>query len=366
MSSRRIISAQPEAPRPSLPLVELVERSRRAIVSIHAGAATGTGWLALDQGVIATSRAVVGRHASVSVGLDDGALVAARVLRSDAASGAAYLLVEPPLGTQALQGATRPARLGQSVWSLGHDAAPVLRHGVVCTFARAHDGHPLLGTSFGPSAAGAPLLDMDGRVLGMFNRAGSEGMATPMSALETALAELDRPPSELASQRPSFRCAACGSTLDPSDERCAACGAPPPGAYDVIHAAAERVVREALSALGAAATPTQTAPGAWRVVFAGAAAAPPAAVVDLHIDATGAQWMASAPVLALPAAHHLALYRLLLCLNDATTGPFRLGIKDDTVTLSLTAPLPSAIGHDLAELARHAEHYRDVLSRTYG
>lgn len=368
MTARRALSPQPEAPRPSLPLAELIERTRRSIVLVRAGASCGTGWLALDTGLVVATCSVVGRHPRVSLELDDGTTRSARVLRCDLGANAAFVLAESPLGSAALRRATRPARLGQPVWALSHaaDETLMLHQGVISAIGHARRGQPRLGVSFAPRGAGAPLFDMDGRVIAVLGVASSEALATPVSALEAQLDELDHPASELGDLRPAYRCPECGAPLAPSLDRCLGCGAAMPDAYDLVHAGAERAVREGLSALGAVAAHAPTGPGSWRVVFASALTTKPAVTVKLHLDATGSRWMASALVLPVPPAHHEALYRLLLSLNDETTAPFWLGIEGEAVVLCVTAPLPSAIDRGLTELAQHVEHYREVLGDAFG
>jgi hypothetical protein len=366
MNARRALTPQPEAPRPSLPLVELVERARQSVVLVRAGASTGTGWLALDTGVIVTASSVVGRHADVSIEPETGAALTARVLHCNVGSDVAVVLIHPPLNAQVLRRATRPARLGQPVWSLGHDAdnALVLHQGVIASTERPHDRQPRLGLSFVARTPGAPLFDMEGRVIGLLGRADEEGLATPVGALEGDLTELDVPWAELARRRPSYSCPACGAPLAPPLDRCLGCGAPTPDARELVDARAERVVREGLTALGAAAIHAQTSPGTWRVIFARGGSELPVEIT-LRVDGAGERWMASAVVVGVVQAHHEAFYRLLLSLNDETTEPFCLGIQDQEVVLRGMGPLPSALDRELAELARHVDHYRAVLRRAF-
>jgi hypothetical protein len=367
MTSHRALTPQPEAPRPSLPLADLVERTRRSIVLVRAGASSGTGWPAMDTGLIVTAHSIVGRHAHATIELDDGTKRSARVVHCDIGADAAFLLAEGAPSPPALRRATRPGRLGQPVWALAcvADEGLVIHQGVISAVERVRHGRPVLGVSFTLRGSGAPLFDMDGRVVGVFGRAGSKGLVTPIDRLEAQLAELDRPASELTDRRPAYRCPACNVELAPSLDRCLGCGAVAPDAYDLVHAGAERTVREGLSALGAAAAHAPSGPGAWRVVFASSTAPTPAVAIDLRIDATGSRWMASARVSPVPRADHEPFYRLLLSLNDETTEPFRLGIEGSNVILCATSPLPSVIDRDLVELARHVEHYRKVLDDAF-
>ena len=92
--------------------------------------------------------------------------------------------------------------------------------------------------------------------------------------------------------------------------------------------------------------------------------------MTLRLDEEGQHFVCRVPLTRLPAAHHEALYRLLLTLNNQTTGLYHLSLTGDVVALSFTSRPRSCAERDVAaqfqDLLRNAEHYRKVLGEAFG
>ena len=135
----------------------------------------GTGFVYAEGGVIATAWHVVGVAEGIEVRLHDGRILPARLIAGDAASDIALLRVEAELTPLVL----RPGYpdLGEPVCALGNafglDIS--ITCGVVSARQRSGVGfNPLedfiqTDAAVNPGASGGPLLDAEGRVVGLLS-----------------------------------------------------------------------------------------------------------------------------------------------------------------------------------------------------
>lgn len=162
-------------------------------------------------------------------------------------------------------------------------------------------------------------------------------------------------------------CAACGAAAPPGVARCLECGARLATAGAFEGGAGPRAVREILAVAGVDASTARTDPTTWRFSRPRPTGAP--TEVTLRLSGDGVL-TASAAVARLPATGHESLYRALLTLNDATTGLFRLALRDDgTIELCFdepTSPLREReVGALLDDLVRHADHWQRRLTEAF-
>lgn len=362
-------------------LHERVARARRSIVAIRAGAFATTGWVALANGVVVTSRRGLGYPAEVTLMLDDGRRVSGRVIAADVGRDVALIAPAEPPGVAALSPrAPGDPRLGERVAVLSCLPGQSLRLAVarICQVLRKVDG---LLPSFELDVAappGAAVLDAEGRVLGVVaSPAGALGelpghsVALSAGSFQPLLALADRPLFDLRDRTPVYRCPACEEPFDIESDRCLGCGRLLPHAFAPCpaRAAAERTIRRALSALGIIANRARVGPRTWRIAQRPFPAAETATQVDIEIDEAGRLLLLRAPVVGVPAAHHEPFYRFLLTMNDQTTGEFRLSITDDEVSVSCAASLEGSSDHDVAllidGLVQRADEYRRTLADTF-
>ncbi len=161
------------------------------------GVATGTGF-AIDGGRIVTNQHVVARAELVTVRLD-GRRVRARVVRSDASTDLAILRV-PPARARVL----RPLALadsgrvgpGDTAIAIGnpYGLTRSVTSGVVSSARRsidAPDGSRIRNAiqtdaAINPGNSGGPLLDEDGRVIGVIAQGRGDGIAfaVPVNTLK--------------------------------------------------------------------------------------------------------------------------------------------------------------------------------------
>ncbi|WP_437956671.1 trypsin-like peptidase domain-containing protein [Sorangium sp. So ce119] len=326
-------------------LHERVARARRSIVAIRAGALVTTGWVALGNGVVVTSRRGLGYPTEVALTLEDGRSMAGRAIAADVGRDVAIVAPGEPPGVAALAvRAPAEPRLGERVAVLSCLPGQSLRLAVarVCHVARKVDGQLPAFELDVAAPLGAPVLDPEGRVLGVV--AAPSGVAgelpghsvvLPAGSFQPLLASADRPLVELRERAPVYRCPACDEPFDVESDRCLGCGRLLPHAFAPAPARAgvERVIRQGLSALGIIANRARVGPRTWRIAQRPFPAAETATQVDVEIDEAGRLLTLRAPVVGLPAANHEPFYRFLLTMNDQTTGEFRVSITGDEVSV---------------------------------
>ncbi|MCC6556694.1 MAG: hypothetical protein IT372_27350 [Polyangiaceae bacterium] len=359
---------------------ERIARAGHSIVGLRAGALSATGWIALASGVVVTSRRAIGYPTEVSIKVGDGAPIGGRVIAADVGRDVALVLpVEAP-GAAALAPRHAPEpRLGEPAIALSAVAGRGLRLSA-CRISHVRRGDAALGFEIdAPAPLGAPVLDVEGRVLGVVvdpprgdpePRPAGRAVALAAGALQPLLAVIDRPAAELRDRAPVYRCPACEEPFEIESDRCGACGRALPHAFppSAARAAAERLIRDGLSALGLVANRVRVGPRSWRVAQR-AFSTDEATHVEVEIDEAGRHLAIRAPVVGLPAANHEPFYRFLLTMNDQTTGELRVSVAGDLVSVSRVDPIEGRAASDVAmlidEIVRTSEEYRRTLADTF-
>jgi putative serine protease PepD len=215
-------AVRPPAPAAPAPTIgDLYRRARRAVFVVEGrqpgvgwpdgppreddGVATGTGF-AVEGGRIVTNQHVVADAEIVAVRLD-GRRVRARVVGSDASTDLAILRLPPvragELATLPL-GSSDGVRPGDTAVALGnpYGLARTVTAGVVSAVGRritAPDGAPIrdaiqTDAAINPGNSGGPLLDADGRVIGVISQSRGDGLsfAVPVDTLRRITPDLER------------------------------------------------------------------------------------------------------------------------------------------------------------------------------
>jgi len=357
--------------------------ARRSVVTVASGTSIGTGWVALANGVVVTSWHAVGFQAEVSLSTEEGRRASGRVVAVDAERDLAFVLPLDSMGTTPLPSRADPLpRLGEAVTAL--IAAPgdaiVTAMAVVCAEGR---GGELVALDPDISAragrGGSPVIDAAGRVIGVVTtgrRVTRDALdrsrcVLPVGLLSRDLRALDVPASELGERTLIHRCPGCTEAFSADNDRCESCGILLPHAFDAESAGAERVVRDALGALGIVANKARVGPRAWRIHHRALGGDATPSEVTVRLDAAGLQVILRVPLVRMPSANHEPFYRLLLTANDQTSGVCRLSLSGDVVVLSFSEPVSAfASEHDIAavfhDLVRLADQYRKVLAELFG
>jgi S1-C subfamily serine protease len=215
-------AVQPPAPAASAPTIgDLYRRARRAVFVVEGrqpgvewpdgppreddGVATGTGF-AVAGGRIVTNQHVVADAEIVAVRVD-GRRVRAQVVGSDASTDLAILRLPPErarkLATLPL-GSSAGVRPGDTAVALGnpYGLARTVTAGVVSAVGRritAPDGAPIrdaiqTDAAINPGNSGGPLLDAEGRVIGVISQSRGDGLsfAVPVDTLRRITPDLER------------------------------------------------------------------------------------------------------------------------------------------------------------------------------
>jgi putative serine protease PepD len=185
------------------------------VVSVQAGAATGTGFVVRDDGTIVTNAHVVGDAGTAEVRFaDKGHLVDAEVLGSDRSSDLAVLRVDPGSVAQlkALPLAdSSKVQVGDAVVAIGHPFGleRTTTAGIVSGLERqiqAPNGFEIdkviqTDAAINPGNSGGPLLDARGRVIGVNSQIATGGsgrgnvgvgFAVPSNTVREVLPALSR------------------------------------------------------------------------------------------------------------------------------------------------------------------------------
>ena len=195
----------------TLSVNEIYERAKDGVVLVststqtpfgQGGGGTGSGFLIDDEGHVLTNQHVVDNAQSVTVRFPDGDEIDARVVGADASSDVAVLELETvPSGVTPLElGASESLEIGDLVVAIGSPFGleGTVTSGIVSALHReltAPDGFTIDGAiqtdaAINPGNSGGPLLDGQGRVIGINSQiasssGGNEGIGYAVP-IETA------------------------------------------------------------------------------------------------------------------------------------------------------------------------------------
>ncbi len=372
---------------------DIVAIARRSIVGVRAVASGGTGWIALGNGLVLTSHEAVGYQTEVTLEVDANRRVPGRVIWADVSRDLALILPTESLGLPPLLSRPDLPRTGEPVFALALVPGQPFR--AASAFVSAVDRRVGAIRCFEIDAvnasAGGPIIDVSGRVLGIGGLDLPRGSrrraappvvtrfapAIPINALQRAFAAFDLPTAQFEARVPTYRCPGCGEPYVASVDRCITCGQRLPHAWEPSassstpsFAAAERLVRDLLTRLGAVAASVRVGPRTYRLLVPGkAGAATQMAEVTLDIDERGKVLRGKIPLVRVPTTHQEAFYRFLLTLNDQATSGLRVAIEDDIVQLAFAEPTALLSEAEAAylfeELVRSGESLRRALVEAF-
>lgn len=369
---------------------DVVAVVRRSLLGVRGASGGGTGWIALGNGLVMTSHEAVGYQTEVTLELENGRRAQGRVIWVDVARDLALVLPTERLPLPPLLPRPDLPRLGEPVLAIS--AVPDQPFRVVSALVSAVDYRvgPLrcfeLDTVVG--SAGGPIVDLDGRVLGVggldlprgtrrrvpVEAPASRSLAIPIAALQRALAAVDVPTEQFAERNPNYRCPGCGEPFQPRDERCLACGRllphgweMPEGPPGAAAAGAERMIRDLLAEQGAAPATARVDRRSYRLAVPGEGGAQTQVV--LEYDEDGQTVRGRVALVRVPIVNQEPFFRFLLTLNDQATGSQRLSIEGDTVWLVFNEPTamvrPGEGAQRVAELVREGEKYKRMLAEPF-
>ena len=364
---------------------DLYARVQRSVFAVLAGGSGGTGWVALDNGLLVTSWRAVGFYSEVLLRHDDGRRGSGRVVHVDAERDVAFVLPAVNLISSRLSLRNNPLpRMGEQVSVLIAAPASSLVSVFATVSAESQGGGPaLLEPDFASRAGrgGCPALDTNGNVVGLLTAGPHVGRGVherscrllPVGFLARDLKNLDFAGSEIGERTLVYRCPTCSEPFSADHDRCHAGGVLLPHAFEVppSFVGAERIVRDALSTLEIVSNRVRTGPRSWRILHRAHPGDDQPTEVLLRIDEDALQVILRVALVRLPSDHHEPFYRLLLTANDQSTGMCKLSLSGDVVMLTFAEPVSAfASEHDVAavfhEMVLLAAQYRGVLADQFG
>jgi hypothetical protein len=371
---------------------DVLERSRASVVGVISATNRGSGYVALPNGLIVTSLDVVGYERDVQIVVDGGHVIPGLVLRANVPLDVALVVPREHVGLPPLE-PSHDCRLGDRVVLLGRmGVEPAVCDAIVASVERVSEGfaHVQIDASPDELMRGAPLLDLQGRVLGMLvrprrsrghgDRSGLRWLSNlvlPCTAYEGGLASADGPLEEVFEYQPEYGCSHCDTVFEPDMDRCLECGAtlphrwsrtdgPPPAQPPPLRGLF--AVKAALASMGIPASRAQVGPRTWRF-SPSFQEEHQRAQVDVTTDDRGDLLILRAPVVRLPREGYESFYRHLLTLNDESAGIYRFSVFDGTAYLSSAEPVgavdavtfPSAVSDFTASLARYRSRFVEAF-----
>lgn len=161
--------------------------------------ASGVVWS--DDGIVVTSDHVIEREEDITVGLRDGSTVTAQIVGRDPGSDIAVLRIEPGKAPAATL-APEASRIGHLVLAIGRpvEGDVMASFGVVGAVGGAWrtfrggtvEGYIRSDVTFFPGFSGGPLVDGEGRIVGInSSRLGrGAGLTIPAAAVKTVVEQL--------------------------------------------------------------------------------------------------------------------------------------------------------------------------------
>ena len=142
-----------------------------SVVQVRTGQGSGSGVVMDDQGHVLTNHHVVAGSSTVSLVLSTGRRVTAEVIGSNRDNDIAVLRARSGDLPAARLGVSADLRIGQSVIAVGSPLGltGTVTSGVVSALDRRGTAESMIQTdaSINPGNSGGPLVDLDGRVVGI-------------------------------------------------------------------------------------------------------------------------------------------------------------------------------------------------------
>jgi hypothetical protein len=353
-----------------------------SVVEVRSMLGTGTGFVALPNGLIVTNAHVVGYAPETELRLFSRRVtVKARVVYINLARDVAFLLPKQETNARPLEiSRESPARVGEPVYAVGHPLGLglSLTRGVISSIERRLRGVTFIQTDAAISGgnSGGPLIREDGSVVGINTAsfAGSDSqnlnLAIPVNEILSALDQHSMPRQAIERHRARYICPECEGDLRPELEHCPSCGARTPFRDSGLltdardHARGVRLVRGLLSRLGKDPLSTQRHSRTWVIEDSGRD-------VVLALSSDGKELAFFSSLARVPRSNHEAIYRFLLTFSDGPGEHLAISISPHgTIDLFFNELVDflneGVVAEKLRALIDRGGKLSAVLEQTYG
>ncbi len=351
---------------------DVIALFRRVVVQIATPYSTGTGFLVPEYGLVVTNEHVVRDNREVVVFGEQLEKTMAPVVYIDQRFDLAFLRLEsfpdlPPL----LMRSTPPLKHGEAVIAVGHPFGLqfTATQGIVSNIEHEQNEIPYVqhDAALNPGNSGGPLLDKEGRIVGVntfiFREGSSIGFSLPAEQLMRSLKEYQE-----GGREEGCRCASCLNVVfrqQLNGRYCPHCGAQvmlPSQAEMYEPLGVARTLEDMLQSAGYDVRLSRRGPNNWEILRGSARI-----TISYH-DRTGLI-TGDAYLCLLPREDIKPIYEYLLRQNLEVEG-LTLSIKGQDIVLSLLIYdryLDVDTGLELFDhLFERADYYDNILVEEYG
>ncbi len=175
-------------------LADSVAQAGQAVVGVNARPRLGSSGIHWSRGIVVTADHTIERDEDISLDLPDGRTVSAVLAGHDPKSGLAMLTTRGAFPI-AIKGDTASLRVGHMVLAVARPSERGLSAswGVISALGRKSTGYIHVDLTIYPGFSGGPLVDAQGRVLGL-NTVGPKGvaLAIPRATIDRVIGQFIR------------------------------------------------------------------------------------------------------------------------------------------------------------------------------
>ena len=155
--------------------ISSIEQAVEASVTIKTKEGHGSGFLISEDGYIVTNYHVISDSAKTEVIMHDGTKIPAKIIRFNKEADLALLKIEKNNFIPFLIPQEKSAVIGREIYVIGtpsaQDLSQSLTKGIISSIRKQANGSTLIQTdaSISPGNSGGPVIDKDGKLLGVVN-----------------------------------------------------------------------------------------------------------------------------------------------------------------------------------------------------
>ncbi len=351
---------------------DVIERFKGAVIQIATPFSVGTGFYLADEKIIVTNEHVVRGNKEVVIEGEGLVRTVSPVVFMDPKFDLAFISVPTPNRLTVVRlGESDSVVEGDTVLAVGHPFGLkyTATQGIISNIHHLqNDIHYIQhDAALNPGNSGGPLIDRDGRVVGIntfiIRNGQNIGFSLPSRYLQDCLADFKQGNNKLA-----VRCSSCGNMVfEPNPEKnyCPNCGAGISMISEIENyepRGIRKILEESLIRLGFDIRLSRRGPYNWDLIQGSARI-----ILSYHEESGIIE--ADAYLASLPKENIKAIYTYLLQQNDEMRG-LSFGVRMNDIVLSLVMfdqyLQTSLLDKNLKNLFEAADLYDDELFSKFG